>query len=83
MVPKDADWEQFCAHVERSLALTATQGKNAPVTIEKGRQIIRSLVHLRNVEQVRRDQRFGTSEDQRSIGAWLRDQFQRCTGQGR
>ena len=51
--------------------LTAVQEKNAQVTVEKGFHLVRSLVHLQNVEQVRRD-----------IGAWLRDHFRRCTGKG-
>ena len=48
---------------------------------DKGCQIMEALVQLRIVEQVRREQRHGTSEDQ---GYWavMRDHFRRCTRKG-
>ena len=81
MVRKEADWEQFSASGKKLDGLTAEKEKNAQVTVEKGSHLVRSLVHLRVVQQVRRDQRHDTSEDQR-FWALMRDQFQRCTGEG-
>ena len=69
MVRKKQIGNSFVQNGKKLDGLTAVQEKNAQVTVEQGSHLVRSLVHLRNVEQVRREQRFGTSEDQRSIGA--------------
>ena len=58
----------FCRCGKKLGGLTAVQEKNAQVTIERGCQIIQSLVQLRIVEQVRRGQRHDTSEDQQILG---------------
>ena len=71
----------FCRCGQMLSGLTELQDKNAQITLEKGSQIIQSLVQLRMVGQVRRGQRHGTSEDQR-YGALLHDHFRRCTRKG-
>ena len=68
----------FCRCGKKLGGLAAVQENNAQVTIEKDCQIIQSLVQLRIIEQVRRGQRHGTSEDQ-ICWAMMRDHFRRCT----
>ena len=61
--------------------LTVAQETHVQVAIEKGFHVIQSLMELRIVEQVRRGQRHGTSEDQK-CSALMRDHFRRCTRKG-
>ena len=69
----------FCRCGKKLGGMTELQEKNAQVTNVKGSQIIQALVQLPIVEQVRRGQRHGTSEEQ---GYWARDHFRRPTGKG-
>ena len=81
-VPKEADVGPVFGRCGKKLGgLTVLQEKNAQVTIEKGCQIIQSLVQLRLVEQVRRSLRLGTSEDQ-TCWAMMREHFRLCTRKG-
>ena len=51
------------------------------VTNEKGCQIIQLFAQIRITEQVRRGQRYDTSEDQKYC-AMIRNHFRRCTRKG-
>ena len=53
----------FCRCGKQLGGLAALQEINAQVTVEKGSKVTQTLVQLRIVEQVRRGQRHGTSED--------------------
>ena len=81
MVRKEADWEQFSASGNKLDGLTAAQEKNARVTLRKV-PILFDQSYIFEMSNKSDEDNAMVHQNIKGIGAWMRDQFRRCTGKG-